>query len=213
MTGGDREVFVPGINDLVYNMPAGSGELSVEQKMGRGKEALAALNAFKEAKASGNTLQTDSLKKLFTDQNFLNDNFRYFGYAFLTSPEEAVPDVAISFYSFHIMVLLGFLFIIMCAGAVYLVMSNQINRFRWFLWLLIACVPLVYIASQSGWVLAEMGRQPWIIQNLMPVSVGSTNIGTGAVITTFILFALLFTGLLIAEVSIMTRQIKSGPKH
>jgi cytochrome d ubiquinol oxidase subunit I len=58
-----------------------------------------------------------------------------------------------------------------------------------------------------------MGRQPWIIQNLMPVSVAVSNISTGAVQTTFILFAVLFTALLIAEVSIMSRQIKNGPKH
>ena len=49
-------------------------------------------------------------------------------------------------------------------------------------------VPLVYIASQSGWVLTEMGRQPWIIQDLMPVTAAVSNISTGSVITTFILF-------------------------
>jgi cytochrome d ubiquinol oxidase subunit I len=64
-----------------------------------------------------------------------------------------------------------------------------------------------------GWVLAEMGRQPWIIQNLMPVSAAVSQISSGAVITTFILFAVLFTLLLIAEISIMIRQIKLGPKH
>jgi cytochrome d ubiquinol oxidase subunit I len=64
-----------------------------------------------------------------------------------------------------------------------------------------------------GWVLAEMGRQPWIIQDLMPVSAAVSQIGSGSVITTFILFAVLFSILLIAEISIMIRQIKLGPKH
>jgi cytochrome d ubiquinol oxidase subunit I len=64
-----------------------------------------------------------------------------------------------------------------------------------------------------GWVLAEMGRQPWIIQDLMPVSEAVSQIGSGSVITTFILFAILFTLLLIAEISIMIKQIKLGPKH
>jgi len=58
-----------------------------------------------------------------------------------------------------------------------------------------------------------MGRQPWIIQNLMPVHVAVTNISAGAVRTTFWLFAVLFTALLIAEISIMVRQIKIGPKQ
>jgi cytochrome d ubiquinol oxidase subunit I len=64
-----------------------------------------------------------------------------------------------------------------------------------------------------GWVLAEMGRQPWIIQDLMPVSTAVSRIGSGSVITTFVLFAVLFTVLLIAEVSIMIKQIKTGPNH
>jgi cytochrome d ubiquinol oxidase subunit I len=72
---------------------------------------------------------------------------------------------------------------------------------------------LPYVAGELGWVLAEMGRQPWIIQDLMPVSAAVSHLGSGSVITTFVLFAILFTGLLIAEISIMIRQIKLGPKH
>jgi cytochrome d ubiquinol oxidase subunit I len=74
-------------------------------------------------------------------------------------------------------------------------------------------VPLTYIASEAGWVLAEVGRQPWIIQELMPVSKAVSQISPGSVMVTFILFAVLFTALLIAEVSIMLKQIKTGPKH
>jgi len=58
-----------------------------------------------------------------------------------------------------------------------------------------------------------MGRQPWIIQDLMPVSAAVSQISAGSVITTFILFAIIFTALLAAEVSIMIRQIKNGPKQ
>jgi cytochrome d ubiquinol oxidase subunit I len=72
---------------------------------------------------------------------------------------------------------------------------------------------LPYIASELGWVLTEIGRQPWIIQDMMTVSKAVSQISTGTVITTFILFAVLFTGLLISEVSIMVKQIKTGPKH
>ena len=74
-------------------------------------------------------------------------------------------------------------------------------------------IPLPYIASELGWLLTEIGRQPWIIQDLMTVSKAVSQISTGSVITTFILFAVLFTGLLISEVSIMVKQIKTGPKH
>ncbi len=81
------------------------------------------------------------------------------------------------------------------------------------LWIALLSIPLPYIASELGWILTEMGRQPWIIQDLMPVSTAVSQISSGSVITTFILFAVLFTVLLISEISIMVRQIKIGPKH
>ena len=90
---------------------------------------------------------------------------------------------------------------------------GTLQKNKWFLWLALLSIPLVYICSEAGWVTAEMGRQPWIIQDLMPVSVAVSQLSPGSVITTFILFAVLFTALLAAEVSIMIRQIKSGPKH
>jgi cytochrome d ubiquinol oxidase subunit I len=74
-------------------------------------------------------------------------------------------------------------------------------------------MPLPYIASELGWIVAELGRQPWIIQDLMPVSTAVSNIGSGSVMATFFIFAVLFTTLLIAEVSIMVKQVKNGPQH
>jgi cytochrome d ubiquinol oxidase subunit I len=157
--------------------------------------------------------QMELIKEYFKDRKFIDETLRYFGYAFLDKPEDAIPNVSISFYAFHLMVMLGFFFIIVCCLALYFVLKGTLGKNRWFLWVAIASIPLVYIASESGWVLAEVGRQPWIIQDLMPVSIGVSQIGTGSVITTFILFAILFTVLLIAEVSIMVKQIKTGPKH
>ena len=72
---------------------------------------------------------------------------------------------------------------------------------------------LGYIASQAGWVVAEVGRQPWAIQNLLPVGVAVTPIASGNVKTTFFIFLILFTALLIAEIGIMVKQIKIGPEE
>lgn len=80
-------------------------------------------------------------------------------------------------------------------------------------YLAIACVPLAYIASQGGWIVAEVGRQPWWIQNLMPTNVAITRIASGWVVTTFWMFAILFTLLLIAEIGIMFTQIRKGVKE
>jgi len=212
MTSGDRNAFVPGINDLVYGN-ADSTVFPVTEKMKRGKIARDLLNNYKEAKIQNDKETAEDIKKIFHEEKFVNEIFRYFGYAFLETPEEAIPNVSIAFYSFHLMVILGFMFILVCLIALYLVLRGTIAQNKWFLWIALISIPLVYIASESGWVLAEMGRQPWIIQDLMPVSAAVTRISTGSVMTTFILFALMFTALLIAEVSIMVKQIKTGPKH
>ena len=149
----------------------------------------------------------------FQSKKFMDEKFRYFGYGFLSKPDNAIPNVAITFYSFHLMVMLGFFFILVCAVSIFLTLKGSIAKQRWFLWTALLSVPLAYIASEAGWVLTEVGRQPWIIQDLMPVTSGVSQISAGSVMTTFILFAILFTALLIAEVSIMVKQIKTGPKN
>ncbi len=211
MSGSKRSYYVKGIKDLIY----GNQErkiLSVAEKMERGQYAKKVLTEYKLAKSLNNQQQTEALRNTFRDKDFIENFFRYFGYAFLKSPEEAIPDVEISFYAFHIMVLLGLLFIVVCTVALIHVLWDTIEKNRWFLWIALLMIPLGYIASEAGWVLAEMGRQPWIIQDLMPVSAAVSQISAGSVMTTFILFAVLFTALLVAEVSIIVRQIKTGPK-
>ena len=77
-------------------------------------------------------------------------------------------------------------------------------------YLAIFCVPLAYIASECGWIVAEVGRQPWVVQNLMTTNVAVTRIPSGWVVTTFWMYAILFTLLLIAEIGIMFAQIRKG---
>jgi cytochrome d ubiquinol oxidase subunit I len=150
---------------------------------------------------------------VFKEQDFRDKYFRYFGYASVDKPEDVIPNVAVSFYSFHLMVVLGFLFIMIFSVALYLLFKGTLSDNKWFLWIALLSIPLPYIASELGWLLTEIGRQPWIIQDMMTVSQAVSQISTGSVITTFILFAVLFTGLLISEVSILLKQIKTGPKH
>ena len=82
----------------------------------------------------------------------------------------------------------------------------------WLHWVCIISIPLVWICSQAGWVLAEVGRQPWTIQDLLPVQAAVSAIPSGNVVLTFCLFALLFTMLLAAEISIMLRYISRKSK-
>ena len=86
----------------------------------------------------------------------------------------------------------------------------DISRRRTWLYLTaMAMLPLVYVASEAGWIVAELGRQPWAIQDMMPTVAAVSDLQSGSVALTFFLFLILFTVLLIAEVSIMCRVIRN----
>ena len=125
----------------------------------------------------------------------------------------AVPPVAISFYSFHIMVALGTLFPLVCLAFLFFTFKGTIDRQKWLLLPGTLMFILGMVASQAGWVVAEVGRQPWAIQNLLPVTVARSNLTAGTVQVTFFMFLILFTILLIAEIGIMTKQINIGPEE
>ena len=204
----DMNAFVPGIMDVNnggYLLPDGTKALSFEEKKARGQRAVAALSEFKKAK--NEKRDTDAA-------NFeaeLKDNYPYFGYAYLNSPEDNIPNVPLTFYSFHIMVMIGGFFLLFFPIVWYLNKKNKLQGNKPMLYLGLLGILLAYLASQLGWVVAEVGRQPWTIQDVLPVQAAVSGVSTGNVITTFMLFAVLFTVLLIAEVKIMTTQIKKGP--
>jgi cytochrome bd ubiquinol oxidase subunit I len=212
MTSGNKDAYVPGLKDNIGGN-AGKGMLSVAEKSERGKIARQTLMDYKKAKENKDNEQVTILLKKFQEKDFRDNYFRYFGYAFIDSPEEAIPEIYGAFYSFHLMVILGFIFILIFSLALIFLYNGTIGSKRWFLRAVLFSIPLPYLASELGWVLTEMGRQPWIIQDLMPVKIAVSNITAGSVKTTFFLFAFIFTALLIAEISIMLKQIKIGPKH
>jgi cytochrome d ubiquinol oxidase subunit I len=209
------DAYVPGIYDLLYGNKD-QGILSASEKIKRGYIAQKALLAYKEAKAQGLPIQ-DSLRHLFSNEQWSKDHFAYFGYGSYYNEDPAVleknrlkiiPPVGITFYAFHIMVGLGFWFLLVFIVMYILLRKNQLTRYRWWLWLVVFSIPLVYIASESGWIVTEVGRQPWIIQDLMTNAQAVTRLDSESVILTFSLFAITFTILLIAEIGIMLKQIK-----
>ncbi len=205
--------FVPGVNDLIdggYPMVSKNGDpaiaLSAEQKMEKGKLAVQGLKDYKLAKTAGN----DSLAKVSLAQ--LEENFPYFGYGYIKEKKDLVPNVPLTFYTFHLMVMIGMYFILFFALAWYMNKKNTLHSQKWMLWLSLLGLPLAYISSECGWIVAEVGRQPWVIQDIMPVNMAVSQISAGSVMTTFILFAVLFTVLLVSEMSIMIKQIRKGPE-
>lgn len=202
--------FVPGIEDLIEGrmLDAEGNPVKAEsyaQRMAIGRQAHEALRAFDAASAAGNTAAADSAARV------LKENYRYFGYGYLNSPEEGVPPVAITFYAFHTMVLTGGLLALVIALTLILVYRRpQLMRHRWIQWTGMLSIPVVWVCSQAGWVTAEVGRQPWIIQDIMPCTAAISDISAGTVQTTFWMFAAVFTAFLAAEIGIMLRQISKG---
>ena len=115
------------------------------------------------------------------------------------------------FWSFRVMVGLGVYFIAFFAVVLFLGWKKQLERFNWLHWLAVWSIPLAYIASQAGWIVAEVGRQPWTIQDMLPVGAALSRLETGSVQTTFFIFLIMFTVLLVAEIGIMLKAIKKSP--
>ncbi len=212
----NAEAFVPGINDLVFGNPE-QQIIPIEGKMGLAREALNYMEEFRSAKASGDAVTQAYYNDLFdpnsSDGEYMHDfRLKYLGYAYLDSPIEAIPNIPLVFYSFRVMVGLGLYFILFFAVTLILSLRKTIGNRRWLLRVMIASIPLVYLASVAGWIVAEVGRQPWTVYEMLPASASISNVATGSIMTTFFIFIVLFTVLLIAELMIMFRQIKLGPQ-
>ncbi|MBN2781696.1 MAG: cytochrome ubiquinol oxidase subunit I [Campylobacterales bacterium] len=200
----DIHAYVPGLKDLVYGNKE-QNIMSVEEKMQKGALAVKSLEEYKEAKKAQDEQKAQDARKM------LDENMAYFGYGHIKKAEDVVPPIAITFYAFHVMVLLGGWFLTLFGVVLFLATKKDITKNRVVLKAALFSIPLGYIAAEAGWIVAEVGRQPWAIQDLMPVGVAATKIASTNIMISFWMFAFLFTLLLIAEIKIMTKQIKIGP--
>jgi cytochrome d ubiquinol oxidase subunit I len=208
----DVAAFVPGIKDLLYGNEK-EGILSAKDKISRGKLAIETLRNYKKTLDDGQKTEALQIRDKFMSKDFQENYFRYFGYGFISDFNGLIPNVPMVFYSFHLMVILGSWFLLFFILSLYFLLNGKLSQKRWFLWLGIITIPLVYLCQMAGWTVAEMGRQPWVVQDLLPTIAAVSKIDAGAVIVTFWLFATIFTLLLIAEVKIMKTQIIKGPNE
>lgn len=202
----DIDGYVPGINNILDGYTTSNGEkvLSAEEKITRGKIAI---EAFKEYRLLKNTDETAAIAARKT----LDKNINYFGYGYIDSQEELVPPVDLIYWSFRVMVGLGgFLFILMLV-VLWAEYKKRLTNMKWLLWVALFSIPLVYLAGQAGWIVAEVGRQPWVIEGLLPVKAAVSSVNVGAVQTTFFLFVAIFTLFLVIEMRILIKAIKKGP--
>ena len=200
--------YVPGVNDILngytsYNGYEGKKEPSYDEKIASGKKAIAALSAYRKAKAETNEQAAAANLKV------LNDNMMNFGYGYIKDKAELVPYIPVCFYAFRMMVGVGSLLLLLFVVVLFIVYKKDISRMRWMHWAAIAMLPLTYICSECGWLVAEFGRQPWTIQDMLPTCASVSNIGSSSVALTFFIFLALFTTLLFVEIKLMLREIRN----
>lgn len=199
--------YVPGVNDILngYTRADGKRELSAEEKMQRGRRAIATLAEYRKLKVQN---KDDARLKTLAAQ--LRQDMPYFGYGYIKDRSELVPYIPVNFYAFRIMVGIGTLLLLFFLVIGHIAWRKDITKpRRWLYVAAIVMLPATYVASEAGWIVAELGRQPWAIQDMMPTVAAVSDLHPGSVALTFFIFLVLFTILLAAEIRIMLRVIKS----
>jgi len=198
---------VPGIDDLV--------ELAA-QRIRTGLTAYAALAR----------LRTDRQNEALRRQ--LDAHADDLGYALLLKRQRAdienssaadiaraaqstIPDVPVLFWSFRAMVACGFWFIALFATAFYFSATRKLDRYRAFLIAALVSLPLPWLAAELGWIVAEYGRQPWVIEGVLPTFLGVSGTDAHNVLLSLIGFVLFYSGLAVADLYLMVRYIRLGP--
>lgn len=203
----DIDGYVPGINNILdgYTTPEGEVHLSAEEKMERGKIAIEAFSEYRDSKDS-------NPEEAAVAREVLEENMEYFGYGYIDSREELVPPVGLVYWAFRIMVGFGSALLLLMMVVLWAERRGRLEKMRWLMWAALLSIPLVYLAGQAGWIVAEVGRQPWVIDGLLPVKAAVSSVSVAAVKTTFFLFVAIFTLFLAIEIRIMIKAIKEGPK-
>lgn len=202
---------IPGIKELVEH---------AKQRIQDGMEAYKALQILKKTPKDTHEYKT-ALTAFEANQHNL-------GYALLLkryleditiaeknhieqAANSTIPNVPVLFWSFRVMVGLGFFFIFFFAFAFYLSARRELDKYKWFLRLSLFALPLPWVAIELGWIVAEYGRQPWAIEGVLPTFLGVSSTSPAQVSLSLFGFIVFYTALLIIDIFLMVRYIKLGP--
>ncbi|MGC1182577.1 cytochrome ubiquinol oxidase subunit I, partial [Legionella sp.] len=123
------------------------------------------------------------------------------------------PHVVPLFFSFRIMVACGFFFILLFAIGFYLSAKHKLHTSQWYLRIAFLALPLPWLAAELGWIVAEYGRQPWVVQGILPTMIGTSSVSTSQVLTSMTGFILFYSTLAVVEVYLMVKYIRLGPDN
>jgi cytochrome d ubiquinol oxidase subunit I len=124
---------------------------------------------------------------------------------------DVIPNVPVMFWTFRIMAGIGVAMIALFAVAFLLVSLRKAEHTRWFLRLCVLAMPLPWIAIEAGWMLAEIGRQPWAVEGVLPTFMGASSLTKSQIWITIIGFTLMYGALAVIEVKLLIKTIKKGP--
>ncbi|MGE4372313.1 MAG: cytochrome ubiquinol oxidase subunit I [Xanthobacter sp.] len=125
--------------------------------------------------------------------------------------KDSIPQVPYLFWSFRIMVGLGFLMLGYFLTSFYFLAKGTLDRQRWLLRILVWSIPLPWIAAEMGWFVAEFGRQPWAIGEVLPTFLGTSALTSEAIITSMAGYLIFYSVLLVIEIYLMFRFARLGP--
>jgi cytochrome d ubiquinol oxidase subunit I len=122
-----------------------------------------------------------------------------------------IPTVWPLFWAFRLMVAFGFIMLFIFAAAFWLNATKRLERNRWLLWLAVQAIPLPWLASEFGWFVAEFGRQPWAIGEVLPTFLATSSLTSGDLVISLAGFISFYTVLLIIEMYLMVKFARLGP--
>ena len=198
---------VPGINDLVgeANKRIHDGLVAYGTLLDIKKNPHDAVLRAKLAAHVGNLGYALLLKRIRPDiQNATEAQIA-------DAADSTIPDVPVLFWSFRFMVGLGLWFIALFAIAFWFSAKRRLDRHRWFLRAALYTLPLPWIAAELGWIVAEYGRQPWVIEGVLPTALGVSSTDAGNVLFSLLGFALFYSLLLVVDLYLLIKYIRLGP--
>ncbi|WP_429911978.1 cytochrome ubiquinol oxidase subunit I [Glycocaulis sp.] len=196
-------------------------------------EGILPLVAQAETRVENGLIAYDALQRLRADENDIEARTQFeetkfdLGYAlllrrYLEDPRDAtpeqirqaafdtIPDVPVLFWSFRFMAGIG-LYMILLFGTAFVLCTLRKHETRWFLWVALFSLPLPWVAAELGWLLAEYGRQPWIIEGMLPTFLGVSSLNATQIWMTIAGFTVLYGALAVVEVMLMLHFIRKGP--
>jgi len=209
----DFNAYVPWINDILekgYTDNNWEYQRPYRERIPSWKIAIKALYDYKQAKKAWNEQEAEKFLALYKEHE------KDFGFGYFDEnkdlKEQFVPNIPIMFWSFRTMVGVGsalpFIFLLFIIYAY----KDRLENRKWLLKLWLVSFLLAFLGQELGWVVAELGRQPWTVQNMLPTKMSTSHTDVRAVKLTFFLFIAIFTPLIIAEVKIMLAAIRKWPK-